>query len=500
MKPPPAPRAANASSPGSNRRERGFGRLESITVIHVASLLVFTAWDFGGETDFARIVISVWGSLASLITGYACVDRFQRHGRLPSTLSWLWPLVLLNVLVLAGTLNPSFSRSVVGNTVMFVSSGSRSGWPSSARPTVALQSLWQFDAIFLTCFNLAIVVTKRRLLRRLLFLLTANALMLAVFGTFQKLSSASGLYFGLQDSPNPTFFASFIYHNHWGAFMVLSIAAAIGLLFHHLRSQREDGARHSPALLSLVAVLFMAAAVPLSTSRSCTVLVVLLLTAAFFHRIGQLLEQPRGRRPPFRPVLLALVVFCVGIGGSYLLGRQVIAARLDTTRLQLDQMRRQGDLGDRTVLYADTWRMARDHLWFGWGLGAYGTVFPLYNTQKAREPWFPQPYYTHAHSDWLQAVAEVGLTGTALIILLGAVPLIALRQIRRRVPRDPLAGYLFLGCALVALYAWVEFPFANPAVMSLFWLCFFVAVRHVLLAARATASDSPCPNPLPFPS
>jgi O-antigen ligase len=224
------------------------------------------------------------------------------------------------------------------------------------------------------------------------------------------------------------------------------------------------------------------------------------LTAAFLHRLWQLLERSPVNRLAFRPILLALFVFCAGIGGIYLLGRREIEVRLNTTRLQLDQMRRQGDLGDRALLYADTWRMARDRLWCGWGLGAYGTVFPIYNTQRASEPWFPQPFYTHAHSDWLQTVAEVGVSGTALIMLLGAVPLAALRRNRLSVPLDPLAGYLFLGCALVALYAWVEFPFANPAVMSLFWLCFFVAVRHAVLDARATASASSCPNTTPFPS
>ena len=39
-------------------------------------------------------------------------------------------------------------------------------------------------------------------------------------------------------------------------------------------------------------------------------------------------------------------------------------------------------------------------------------------------------------------------------------------------------GYLLAGCGLVALYALVEFPFANPAVMEAFWLCFFTAVRY----------------------
>jgi hypothetical protein len=38
---------------------------------------------------------------------------------------------------------------------------------------------------------------------------------------------------------------------------------------------------------------------------------------------------------------------------------------------------------------------------------------------------------------------------------------------------------------LIALYAWVEFPFANPAVMLVFWLSLLTAVRYHQLTAGA---------------
>jgi hypothetical protein len=41
------------------------------------------------------------------------------------------------------------------------------------------------------------------------------------------------------------------------------------------------------------------------------------------------------------------------------------------------------------------------------------------------------------------------------------------------------------GCGLVALYALVEFPLANPAVTETFWLCLFTAVRYEKLSAAA---------------
>jgi O-antigen ligase len=475
-----APGTAGPSAP--RRHCDGFGGLELVAGFHVASLLVFTAWDLGGETDFARLVISGWGSLAVLITGYACLHRLKRHAPLPSALRWLWPLLLFNALVLASVLNPSFTRSIVGRTAMFVSGGSRPGWPSTARPLLSLAALWQFDAIFLTCFNLLVAVTRRRLLRVLLFIATINALLLAVLGTFQKLASSPGLFFGSVPSPNALFFSSFIYHNHWGAFCLLFTAAALGLVFHYANHAENGGHRHSPAFFGLVATLFLAGSIPLSASRSCTLLVLTLLVGAFLHWMWRLRGRQRAEgRPLLTPVVVTVVVFLLGLGAIYLLGRPVIEARINKTHEQIEEIRLRGDLGSREQLYADTWQMAREKIWFGWGFGSYATVFQMFNRQVSVEGWVP--FFAEAHSDWLQLLAEVGLVGTTLIILLAVVPLAA--SVRPG-PPGVLPAYLLAACGLLVVYALVEFPFANPAVMEAFWFVFFWALRyHKLMLSAA---------------
>jgi O-antigen ligase len=460
-------------------QDGGPSRLEIITLAHVAGLVLFTAWDFGGETDLARRFICWWGSLAAPIAVAACRHRLARRGRLPSALPWLWPLLLFDGLILASTLNPSFTRAFVGGVNALVLGGAKAGWPSCALPAETWLALWQFNAIYLTCFNLTLVVVRRRVLRALLFILIINAGLLAVMGTFQQLARSPGLYFGRQPSPNETFFATFVYHNHWGAFIVLSAAAALGLLFHFAQRKSRHAPRHSPALFGLVATLFMAASVPLSASRSCTVLILVLLTGALLHWMWRLRygRQASGRFMA-GPAAAAVVVFLVGLGGIYLLGRSVIETRTLKTREQIEEIRRQGGLGSREQLYTDTWRMARQKVWFGWGLGSYATVFQVFNQQVSVEGWVP--FYAQAHSDWLQLLAEVGVIGTVLVILMGAVPLVSFR---REGPPGAVSVYLLAGCGLVALYALVEFPFSNPAVMEVFWLCFFTARRYQRLTA-----------------
>jgi O-antigen ligase len=116
--------------------------------------------------------------------------------------------------------------------------------------------------------------------------------------------------------------------------------------------------------------------------------------------------------------------------------------------------------------------MAMEKPWFGWGLESYADVFRIYNSQRTAERWVP--YYAEAHNDWFQSFAETGAAGTALLVLLGLLPLARERSglVGSLIPR-----YLLFGCGLVLLYAWVEFPLANPAVMIAFWLSLYTAVR-----------------------
>lgn len=452
----------------------GAGRLELIALIHVAVLVIFTSWDFGGETDFARTAISWWGTLAVPIIASACLRQWKSRDGLPAALRWLWPLLLFDALVLISALNPSFTRASVGGVAALVSGGSRPGWPSSALPEGSLRGLWQFNAIYLSCFNIMIVVVRRRVLRALLFVMTVNTLLLAVMGTLQKLTNAPGLYFGLQPSPNTAFFASFIYHNHWGAWVLLSTAASLALVLYYSRRRSHDGPRHSPALFVLVATLFSVASVPLSASRSCTLLVLVLSAGALIHWITRLWRRRQSDgRSLAGPIMLAAVLWIVGVSGVYWLGWPIIETRLNNTRQQIEEIRLRGSLGSRQQLYGDTCRMARQKILFGWGLGSYATVFQIFNQQVSVEGWVP--FYAQAHSDWLQAWAEVGCVGTALIILLAAVPLMASGPWKRI---GAVPGCLLAGCGLLVLYAAVEFPFANSSVMDAFWLCFFAALRY----------------------
>ena len=466
----------------------GSTSLEALTILHVALLVLVAAWAFGGNAPWVRTLLSVWGSLGVAITIAACVRRRHRAER--QRLMWLWPLGLFNAIVLVSAFNPSFREVTDGARTFYVQEGARWPLPSTARPALSLATLWFLDAVYLSCFNLLLVVRRRRALRALLFALAGNALVLAAFGTVQKLSGADGLFFGAVKSPQVYFFSSFIYHNHWGAFIVLMTAAALGLVFHFSRRSTGRDFWHSPALTGLVAILLLAISVPLSTSRSCTVLVLLVLAAAMMHGLWNLVRRRRAQGGSIaRPIALSIAAAILAGTFVYSLAGSTIEKRLDVTRDQIADLRARGDFGSRQILYRDTWHMAQEKLWFGWGMATYPTVFYLHNTQQYGSPDGLPLYFHDAHSDWLQSFSEVGLAGTALLGLCALVPLYASR---RYLSANPITLYLGGGCALIVLYAWLEFPFGNRAVICAWWTCFFTGLQYARLRAgemRSTASE-----------
>jgi O-antigen ligase len=102
----------------------------------------------------------------------------------------------------------------------------------------------------------------------------------------------------------------------------------------------------------------------------------------------------------------------------------------------------------------------------------------IYNSAPDPGPGGWKPFYSEAHNDWLQCLAEVGFVGTGLLVLLSLAPLwsVSWRRVESLMPR-----YLLAGCALVALYAWAEFPFANPSVMIAFWFSLYLAAAYARL-------------------
>ncbi|MBI3885045.1 MAG: O-antigen ligase family protein [Opitutae bacterium] len=477
-------RRLSVSGEPSRQRTRLTTGLELAVALHVGVLTVFTSWAFGGQIPWARSLMVGWATGGFLLFVIALGTLARRHGASPLGFArHLWPLLLFDLVVGASCFNPSFKPIVRDGEHFWALTTPPFSWlPSSARPELTLRELWQFNALVVSAFNLYLVLDNRRILRSLLLGFAANAVVLAVFGTFQKLVGAKGLWFGLVKSPNDHFFSTFVYHNHWGSFVLLHTAVCLGLLFHYVRRGGHRDVWHSPVMAGAVATLLLAASVPLSSSRSSSVLVCLFLLGALVHFLARLIRRRRDlNESPLLPVAGIIFAAALALGATLYLGRDVIQQRAQLTARQLEQIKAENSLNARLLLYRDTWRMAAEKPWFGWGLETYADVFRIYNSAPTPvHGW--RPFYAQAHNDWLQSLAESGFVGTTLLGLLGLAPLLAVpwRRVESVLPR-----YLLAGCGLLLLYAWVEFPFANPSVMLAFWTSLYAAARYAQLDARS---------------
>jgi len=248
---------------------------------------------------------------------------------------------------------------------------------------------------------------------------------------------------------------------------------------------RGEGFFHGPAFAGVIAAVLIAVSVPLSGARACTLLLVALAVIAAARggpRVIKALRISGATRTGalVGTVLAAIFSACL----IWLVAGDAIRARAYKTRDQITTIWKQGRIGSRTVLYDDTWSMARQRLAFGWGMGSFPTVFTLFNTQVSKVDRIPIVYHD-AHSDWLQSVAEIGLVGTALI---GAAVLLPWKRARWS-DMTPIPFFLLTGMLLVAMYAWIEFPFGNVAVVLSWWLCFFSANQYVRLSGSPESAQ-----------
>jgi len=247
----------------------------------------------------------------------------------------------------------------------------------------------------------------------------------------------------------------------------------------YARGSGNEGFFHGPAFAGVVAVSLMAISIPLSGSRACTLQLALLLVIAIINGVPQISRALRLSGASPAAAKAAMILTCIVVGcGIWFVAGSVIQSRAVKTRDQVAAMWAQRGIGSRSILYHDTWRMARARPIYGWGMGSFPTIFFFYNTQESKIDRIPVVYHD-AHSDWLQSVAEIGFAGTALI---GCSVLLPARAIRRK-KVTPIPYFIFTGLALVSAYAWVEFPFGNAAVVLAWWLCFFCAVQYLRLSA-----------------
>jgi O-antigen ligase len=132
--------------------------------------------------------------------------------------------------------------------------------------------------------------------------------------------------------------------------------------------------------------------------------------------------------------------------------------------------------GKRASMRHDSWRIFRDHLWTGTGLGTLPIVFPAY------ESLYDARFVNHAHNDYLEMLADTGLIGgVCCASFLGLFFFCSLNQLL--VTDKSFAAALHLSglvaCCGFLVHGLVDFNLHMPGNALLFFLMTHLATAPV---------------------
>ncbi len=293
--------------------------------------------------------------------------------------------------------------------------------------------------------------------QRLLEVTVLTASLIAAIGIAQYLSSSS---LGLPaTSPNASLF---INKNYAGAFMNLATPAAFMLLL---------AAQGRRSLQLRTAGFFLCASYSLITlSRGhwlALVAALTLLLILFYHR------------PAFREWLqvnkanqhLATLVMLLA---PMLLLLPSIAVRniIDSTTVTA-QLSDSGGMTHRLGFYRNTLKLIEDHPWDGIGPGAFYSGFQRYYADPAvLNSATELAGIAHAHNDYLEYLAELGIPGgiVAIALVIGFWYTGWRAATKPASIQEALTGAAFLvGITSIITHAMIDFPLSQPVPSIYLW-------------------------------
>jgi hypothetical protein len=446
-----------------------------ITVVVLVTLnLCFLPWAFGGVDEWSQLVSAVLAlvALVAALAPHAALGPLADRdaGRAPNWRRLIrfpvfWAGLVLFAYVVVQALNPAFVHHHEGPEWWLVRRDHVWWLPAGMSVPFAEASPWRTLVVWISPWATVCAIwtglTGRRTVMSILLALEVNAFAFAAFGLVLR-ASGSLLIYGVRPAPSPEFFAALIYKNHAAAFFGVLSCIAIALLVDAIWQARGRTQRTGPAILHVLFSLTLALAVGLTFSVSGIVLLVLLAALVVPVTIGRFARTFRPDRG-MAPALIATGTLLILIAG---LGAAVGGARFQE-RLKV-RIAAEGN-----QFYRPRWLAAQrglamfeDRWALGWGAGCFRYGFTKYDRDVPELTLIGGSRYRweHVHNDWLELLIELGEIGVLPIAFMLAY---WLRQVGRlRLWRNVEIFPILVGLGLLCIFAFVDFPFQNPAVLN----------------------------------
>ncbi len=495
-----------------NKREKiaiPISRREWLICSFACFTLVFTAWSFGGYSDWTLHLLFFGGAgtlLASILPMPLAWNGFDRQqGNLKNLKRLLscpfsWVCVSFLSYILIQYVNPSIAQVKGEHTWWTEAIAPPLGmdFPSSVRADYsemnALRAWVGHVAAFALALGIWVGIQRRKTALLLLWTFVASGVLMGFVAILHKFSGSSYLLW-IFECANENLWGTFAYRNQGAAYLIL-VSIISGLLyFFYLERSRQQLREGGPHFLYFLFLFLLYGSIWMALSRGGIILGSALMIAfcgLAFVKHG--LNLVKGGSWWLSAIFL-LFIFSGSLFLIQLFNWKEVDRRMD----DLQAISQNIESYSRTLSTQATWDMAQDRLYYGWGAGAFRYIFPIY--QKDYEPLWYQYYhkkrgwqgrkvYQYAHNDWLQFLAEFGIVGSSFLVLM----FIFLTGLSYKVFQvSASAGSLYLvGLAVIALHNFVDFIFSSPSYWVAFWGSLLLVSKLFLLegkSLKATADE-----------
>jgi O-antigen ligase len=404
---------------------------KEMLLLWVVSLhLIFLPWAIGG--------MRLWGQLISLAFAVltfalALVPRryTEEHTGANSFRLIMWPkmrsfpifwlgLALLAYVTVQG-LNPAWIY-VQNYNGWWMQGIEHVGWlPSGVSVPFERGGPWRMLLIYASAWLTVCAIwtgfTRRRSLQIFFITIAGNGLALAGLGLAQRILP-NGKMFWLWESPSASFFSSFVYKNHAGSYLDLTLAVTCGLAaWYYLRGLRRLE-KSSPAGLFAFFATSIGVTILVSYARGATlVMLVFLCVCVTVFVIHQLLvPNTNTTRKPIVAIMLMMI-----FGYFLKTGLDTLQSHEAWTRLSKGLSGQDASLESRRIATTAALDMLKENWAMGAGSGSFRFLFPAYQ-QHYPEIFAANGvrlYWEHAHNDLVEIAAELGAPGVALLLAAG---------------------------------------------------------------------------------
>jgi len=455
--------------PSLNRKDRVCRKIIEYGIL---GLIIFSPLPAASVEEWAILVIQL-AVIIMMVAYFLMKEKPQNSILLSHSLKWprylfigLFILMIIQIIPLPKNAINILSSNVYSFQNLYQADFSTINFMSlSLIPSHSIQAGLELLTYFFLSFLIVKTVTRRHQVMRIFSVLVVMGIFEAFYGLFELYNKNPRILFYEKVHQLDSVTGTFVNRNHLSGYLEMIIPLCIGLIIARMDLGSLTGLKWREKLLRLsekgigtnillsLGVIVMSVAVVFSRSRSG----VFLLIFAFILFFGLSMLFIRGTTHLKKGIKNFLTVVFLMI----LLIALYVGIDANLERFALDKLLHE----ERPIVWGNTVTIFSDYPLFGTGLGTFASIYPAYEDSKR------YARYSHAHNDYLEYLAELGIFG--FVFLAGGILIMLINSFlvwkERRYPLVKglaLGGIIAVICMLI--HSVTDFNLQIPANMVLF--------------------------------